>query len=125
MAEFAKLTLSDETLILPPTQLLVRGKDSIHIIVGPPSTSKPLDLESPSIPPDTIAESHLISLQFADIFPDIKNPKICPIFSSNGSIVCFTYEDNRNITLHDPSTGQKISELLVSNAEYVSFSPLG
>lgn len=122
MAEFAKLTLSDEPL--PPTQLLVRGKDSIQIIVGPPSTSKPLDLASPNTPVETVA-SQLIKLQFADIFGDIKNLKICPIYSPNGSIVCFTYEGHKNIALYDPSTGQKISELPVPNAEKVSFSPLG
>lgn len=124
MAEFAKLTLSDEPLPLPTTQLLVRGKDSIKIIVGPPSTSKPLDLASTNTPVDTAA-SQLITLQFADMFGDIKNLKICPIYSPNGTIVCFTYEGHKNIALYDPSTGLKISELPVPNAEKVSFSPLG
>lgn len=122
MAEFAKLTLSDEPLPLPPTQLLVRGKENIQIIIGPPSISKPLD---PASPVDTAAASQLITLQFADMFGDIKNLKICPIYSPNGSIVCFTYEGHKNITLYDPSTGLKISELPVPNAEKVSFSPLG
>jgi len=116
MAEFSNLSLSDNPL--PPTQLLVRGKDSIQVIAGPPSTSKPPTSSSDN-------DTNLIELRFIDMFIDIKNLKICPIYSPDGSILCFTYEGNRNITLHDPVTGRQIAELPISNAEKVSFSPLG
>lgn len=115
MAEFASLSINDN---LPTIQLLVRNRDGIQIMNGPNSNT--------SSKTTTLSENdNKVELKNLDLFQDIKNLRICPLYSPNGNLVCFIYENNKKLSLHDTNSGQLVIELPIIDAEKAYFSPLG
>lgn len=91
---------------VPVTQLLVRTRDSIQVLDGP------------------VNSTGTISLRKAELFSDVTDLRICPLYSPDGSTVVYTYE-KKAIGIHNTTTGALLFTLPVLDAEYVEFSPKG
>lgn len=91
---------------VPVTQLLVRTRESIQIYDGP------------------INSNGAISLRKAELFGDVTDLRICPLYSPDGSIVVYTFE-KKVMSIHNTATGAQLFTLPVGDAEYVEFSPKG
>jgi translation initiation factor 2A len=94
---------------LPVTQVLVRTRDEIQVYNGPTKTSE---------------DSDAAALKTADLFKDVKNLRICPLFAPDGSLVCYVFE-NRTISICSTATGAEVTAIPITDAEYVEFSPKG
>lgn len=94
---------------VPITQLLVRTRDAIQVYDGPVKQNE---------------ATGAVKLNSSALFSDIRNLRICPLYSPNGSTVCYVFE-NRSIGLYDTTTGVEVVTIAVSDAEYVEYSPLG
>jgi translation initiation factor 2A len=94
---------------LPVTQVLVRTRDEIQIYNGPTKTSE---------------DSDTAALKSADLFKDVKNLRICPLFAPDGSLVCYVFE-NKTISICSTATGAEVAVVPIADAEYVEFSPKG
>lgn len=75
---------------LPITQLLVRTRDAIQVYDGPVKQNE---------------VTGAAKLNTSPLFGDIKNLRNCPLYSPNGSVVCYVFE-NRQIGLYDTTTGE-------------------
>lgn len=95
---------------LPVTQVIVRTRDSINVYNGPVKSTD-----------DSIAAS----LSPADLFASVKDLRICPLFSPDGSSVCYVFENNKPIVLCSTTTGDELLTIGVTDAEYAEYSPKG
>lgn len=91
---------------VPVTQLLVRTRDSIQILNGP------------------VVAGGAITLNKAELFGDVTDLRVSPLYSPDGTIVVYVYE-KKLISLHNTATGAQLFTLPVGDAEYVEFSPKG
>ena len=91
---------------VPVTQLLVRTRESIQIYDGP------------------INSNGAISLRKAELFSDVTDLRICPLYSPDGSVVVYTFE-KKVMSVHNTATGAQLFTLPIGDAEYVEFSPKG
>lgn len=91
---------------VPVTQLLVRTRESIQIYDGP------------------VTSNGAVSLRKAELFGDVTDLRICPLYSPDGSIVVYTYE-KKVMSIHNTATGSQLYTLPIGDAEYVEFSPKG
>lgn len=91
---------------VPVTQLLVRTRDSIQILDGP------------------VHANGTTTLNKAELFGDVTDLRISPLYSPDGSIVVYVFE-KKLISLYNTATGAQLFTLPVGDAEYVEFSPKG
>ena len=94
---------------VPVTQILVRTRDAIQVYDGP------IKLDE---------ATGAAKLNTSPLFSEVRNLRNCPLYSPNGSTVCYVFE-NRPIGLFDTSTGAEIVTVAITDAEYVEYSPLG
>jgi uncharacterized protein with WD repeat len=111
MAEFAAE--------LPPMGLLVRtAREGLKGMEGPIKKAGATETAAVTF---TLKDTN----QFGAVVGELKAR---PLYSPDGVLVLFNYEDltyTKNLALHDSITGALLRELPVTDAQYVSFSPLG
>lgn len=94
---------------LPDTHLIVRTKESIVAYDGPIKSGD---------------DGVTTTLKLASHFEAVKDLRNCPVFSPEGSIVCFVFE-RKPISLCSTATGEEVRSIGITDAEYVEFSPKG
>lgn len=104
----ASFVSSESNLPLP--QIVIRGRTALQAYNGP-----------------SVARSETnvaYTVSSTDIFNGIDDLRIVPIYSPNGQYLAVVHE-TRNLSVYNSSTGDKVGEFNVSDAQKAEFSPLG
>ena len=101
----------------PPLKILVRERNGMAVYHGPPSVTPEGGLPAPAA---------CVSVDTANALSAIPlPPRLAPVFSPDGSVVCLVRSEGQPIHLYRTDSGAAVAEIPCLDALLVYFSPRG